>query len=115
MRLLRLAVVLFAFGAFGACGGDDGGDGGTIDAPSTPPIDAPGAKLCTGATYDPCTANTQCMSNNCHLYAAQNLQVCVSTCTPGNNSTCPVDKSGANGMCNNMGICRPAMANDCTR
>ena len=98
--------------AFSSCSGDDGGTNPPIDAPS---IDAPVGQACTGAAYDPCTANTQCMSNNCHLYQQQNLQVCVPTCTPGNNSTCPVDKTGVNGVCNNMGICKPAAANDCTR
>ncbi len=78
-------------------------------------IDAPAGNLCTGKAYDPCTAATQCMSNTCHLFMAQNLQVCVTTCTPGNNATCPVDKTGVNGVCNNMGICKPAAANDCTR
>jgi len=99
--------------AFSGCSGSDGGG-------TPPPIDAsidapPAGKACTGAAYDPCTVATQCMSNNCHLYQQQNLQVCVPTCTPGNNSTCPVDKTGVNGVCNNMGICKPAVANDCTR
>ena len=69
----------------------------------------------TRGAYEPCTTNTQCMSNVCHFFRAQSLQVCVTTCTPGNNATCPVDKSGVNGVCNNMGICKPAAANDCTR
>lgn len=70
---------------------------------------------CTGAVYDPCTTNTQCTSMNCHFYMQSNFTVCVQTCTPGNNSTCPVDSSGTNGTCNNMGICKPAAPNNCTR
>lgn len=113
MRILSLVAVLFALGA---CS-DDGGSEPPADAPASIDvmIDGPGGATCTGASYDPCTAATQCMSNNCHLFQQQSLQVCVPTCTPGDNSTCPVDKTGANGMCNNMGICRPAAANDCTR
>lgn len=119
MRLLRLAAILLAFSGCSGGGGDDDGDGGgdepqvLIDAPKL--IDAPASNVCTGKDFDPCTANTQCMSGNCHLFMAQNLQICTVTCTPGNNATCPKDKTGANGTCNNMGICRPAAANDCTR
>lgn len=74
-----------------------------------------GGAACTGAAYDPCTTNDECSSGNCHFYRMSNLTVCVSTCTPGDDSTCPVDSSGANGTCNNMGICKPAMPNSCTR
>lgn len=70
---------------------------------------------CTGAVFDPCTDNTQCMSGICHLYMMANIQVCTTACTAGNNSTCPLDSTGANGTCNNMGICKPAKANPCTR
>src|SRR5262245_4247215 len=85
---------------------------------TTPPVDGAPAvdtpsnlPACTGAAYDPCTDNTQCMSNNCHLFMQSQFQVCVTACTPGDNTTCPVDKTGANGVCNNMGICKPAGAN----
>jgi hypothetical protein len=88
------------------------------DAPAL--ADAPGdgagsGSACTGAVYDPCTDNTQCMSMNCHFYMMSNIQVCTTACTPGNNSTCPVDSTGANGFCNMMGNCKPAAANHCTR
>jgi len=116
MRILQIAVALIALAS---CSDKKDPDPAVdaapeIDAPGQP-IDAPSGNACTGAVYDPCTDNTQCTSNNCHLYAAQSLQVCVTTCTPGNNATCPLDKTGVNGMCNNMGICRPAAANNCTR
>lgn len=114
MWLLRIAAVLLLVG-----GCSDKKDPPSVDAPvsidAPSQIDAPSGNACTGAVYDPCTDNTQCMSGNCHLYSAQLIQVCVTTCTPGNNATCPVDKTGVNGICNNMGICRPAAANDCTR
>src|SRR5262245_47234558 len=94
---------------FAACKGD-----------TPPPVDAPRDSMgsgaaSTGAAYEPCTTNDQCMSMNCHFYMQSNFTVCVTTCTPGNNSTCPVDSSGTNGVCNNMGICKPAMPNNCTR
>src|SRR5579871_221179 len=76
--------------------------------------DTASARTCTGAAYDPCTQNTQCTSMNCHLYNASMLQVCTQSCTPGDNTTCPVDATGANGFCNNMGNCKPAKANSCT-
>jgi hypothetical protein len=64
---------------------------------------------CTGALYDPCTDNTQCMSQNCKLFGGAGLEVCTVTCTPGDNTPC-----GA-GTCNNMGICKPNAANACSR
>jgi len=119
MGMFRTAAVLLLF-VLGACS-DDKKDpdppavDAAIDAPMQQ-IDAPpSGNVCTGAAYDPCTTNAQCMSNNCHLYQQQSLQVCVTTCTPGDNTTCPVDKTGARGVCNQMAICKPAVANDCTR
>ena len=82
-----------------------------VDAPK----DSPSGGPCTGAAYDPCTTNDQCMSMNCHFYMQSNFTVCVTTCTAGDNSTCPVDATGAHGVCNTMGICKPAMPNNCTR
>ena len=64
---------------------------------------------CTGALYDPCTDNTQCMSGNCKAFGGAGIQVCTVTCTPGDNTPC-----GA-GTCNNMGICKPNAANSCSR
>jgi hypothetical protein len=79
--------------------------------------DAPMAdsmRTCTGAAYDPCTTATQCTSMNCHDYKGSMLQVCTEACTPGDSSTCPIDNTGSNGFCNNMGTCKPAAANSCT-
>ena len=109
MRMLQLAAILLALDA---C--DKNAPPDPADAPPSG-IDAPAGATCTGAAYDPCTDNTQCMSGNCHLFAQQALQVCVTSCTPGDNSTCPLDKTGINGVCNNMSICKPAAANACTR
>jgi hypothetical protein len=70
-------------------------------------------RTCTGAVYDPCATNDQCMSMNCHFYNQSALTICTTTCTPLDNSTCPVDSTGAHGTCNNMGNCKPAAANNC--
>jgi len=77
--------------------------------------DGGGSDQCTGSAYDPCTDNSQCMSMQCHDYRGAGIEVCTVSCTPGDNSTCPVDSTGANGDCNSMGNCKPAKANSCTR
>jgi hypothetical protein len=64
---------------------------------------------CTGALYDPCTDNTQCQSASCKAFNGLGVEVCTTTCTPGDDTPC-----GA-GTCNNMGICKPPAANACTR
>lgn len=102
MRRLALLFVL----AVGC--GDDGGST-PIDAAM---IDSPPGNACTGAIYDPCTTATQCLSNNCKLFAGDNLMVCTQTCTPG--TACPMAGSTAV-TCNNMGLCKPPAANACTR
>jgi len=108
MRRFSFLLLVIWFGC------DDGG--------TTPPADAAtpdgattgdAAAACTGAAYDPCTDNAQCMSNNCRMFNGANLQVCTQTCTPGSNE-CPM-QNGQPVPCNNMGICRPAAANVCTR
>jgi hypothetical protein len=101
MRIFQLVALALLV----ACGGDD--DDTSIDAPTNLPA-------CTNAVFDPCTDNAQCTSNNCKLFNGD-FQVCTQTCTPGDNTTCPVDKSGANGNCNNMGICKPSAPNACMR
>ncbi len=81
-------------------------------------IDGAGSgPLCAGSAYDPCTDPSQCPTTamSCHLFMGSGFQVCTPACTPGNNSTCPVDSTGSNGFCNNMGICKPAAANNCHR
>ena len=74
-----------------------------------------GSNTCAGSAFDTCTTNDQCMSMNCHLYNGAGLQVCTQACTPLDNTTCPLDATGVNGICNMMGNCKPAKANDCTR
>lgn len=98
MNKLALALVL----AVAACGGND----------STPAMpDAPSGPACTKALYDNCVNNTDCNSGNCHFYQQSNFTVCTQACSASN--PCPADSSGVAGTCNNMGICKPAVANNC--
>jgi hypothetical protein len=103
MRTLFLVLML------AACG-DDGGSAPPADMSTT--VDMPGGNACTGAVYDPCTMNSQCVSQNCRMFNQDNIQVCTQTCTPG--GACPM--AGATPVtCNNMGVCKPPAANNCTR
>ena len=104
MHVMRKLALIFLF----ACSSSDGDPKPMGDAA----IDAPPGVACTGAVYDPCTANTQCTSMNCRLFMQDNLQICTQTCTPG--TACPMAGSTAV-MCNNSGFCKPPAANNCTR
>jgi hypothetical protein len=104
-----LAAVIASFALAAAC---SGGTTVHVDAKADGMGSGP---PCTGAVYDPCTDPSQCMSGNCHFYMGNGFTVCTAACTPGMNSTCPVDATGSNGFCNNMGICKPAMPNNCSR
>ena len=90
------------------CSSDDG----TTTPPVDGAIDTPAGAVCTGAIYDPCTSNAQCMSGNCKLFMGDNLQVCTQTCGAG--TACPMAGSTAV-TCNNMMVCKPPAANNCTR
>jgi hypothetical protein len=105
---MRVAIILstFSFAVIVACSGNDVH---MVDSGSS------GSNTCAGSAFDPCTSNDQCMSMNCHLYNGAGLQVCTQACTPFDNTTCPVDATGVNGICNMMGNCKPAKANDCAR
>ena len=104
---LRCVLAVLVVAMLGACPKDDPAPATTPDAAFTGP--------CTNAVYDPCTTNDQCMSQNCKFFMQDNITVCTTTCTPLDNSTCPVDASGVHGECNQKGICKPAVANNCTR
>jgi hypothetical protein len=103
MRLVRVALVI----ALAACSSKSAP--ATVDAS----IDAPAGPACTGATYDPCTDNTQCASAQCHMYNGAALQVCTVAC--GATATCPNDAAGLAVGCNMMGNCKPSVANNCHR
>jgi hypothetical protein len=119
MKALLVALVFAA----GCTVGDSSSGGGVPTAGPTAPDAATatgsgdgsgsgsGSNLpaCTGALYDPCTDASQCMSGNCKAFGGAGIEVCTTTCTPGDNTPC-----GA-GTCNNMGICKPDAANACSR
>ena len=101
MKTFALALVIALVG----CGGDDGDP--------TPTIDAPAGNACTGALYDPCTDNSQCMSGNCRMFNNTGIQVCTQDCS---SMACPA-QGGTAVMCSTgqNTVCRPTMANACTR
>ncbi len=100
-------------GGGGGSGDGTGGGGGSGSGMAT--VDGGGAALaCTGAVYDPCTDPAQCGSGLCQAYEQQGIQVCTQACTPGDPTTCP-QQNGQPATCNNMGLCKPPAANDCTR
>jgi hypothetical protein len=103
----RIAIMTVLFTA--ACGQ---GAGGT-DEPT--PDAALFGVLCTNAAFDPCTANDQCSTGECHLFRNDGIQACTIACTPFDDTTCPMDVTGAHGTCNMKGICKPAEANHCDR
>ncbi len=131
VTLARMKHTLLACLAIGfmACGGDDSTDAtdvppsdsaidsasaidgpATADAPATP--DAPSGTACTGALYDPCTVGSQCTSGMCKAFGSSGFTVCTQACSP--STPCPTT-NGIAATCNNMGICKPASANTCTR
>jgi hypothetical protein len=91
-----------------------------VEAPPPPTaIDAPDGELdgatlpaCTGAAYDPCTDNTQCMSQNCRVFNSDGIQICTATCDAAN--PCP-DFNGAPVACNMNNRCNPRGMNACMR
>ena len=98
MRIQRLVMLA----ALAAC--DNGGTGsGLPDANLNLP-------MCTGQPYDSCNTNAECMSNNCHLFASDAIQVCTQACSA--TTPCPT-LNGAAATCNNKGICKPPGANAC--
>ena len=71
----------------------------------------PAAPLCTRAVYDNCNDNSDCSSSNCHQYDDARIRVCTQECSDAN--PCPNDAAGNAAKCNNMGICKPTVANAC--
>ncbi len=95
-------------------GSNTGSNGNNSGSGSGSNTGSGSGNACTGALYDPCTDASQCMSGKCQAFAQAGIQVCTQTCTAGNNATCPA-QNGQPAQCNNMGICKPAAANACTR
>jgi hypothetical protein len=103
--------LLFAV-VIAACGGNtpdntpdspgSGGSGGSASAicnnmgickPSAPNECSLGSAgsgpACTGKVYDYCNSGSDCADGMCHLFQASGFSVCTTTCTAGDNSTCP--------------------------
>ena len=108
MRILVLGLFLVACG-----GGSDPAP--AVDAPDQPvdaAIDAAALPACTGAAYEMCTDNAQCLSGNCRLFMGQGIQICTQSCDAQN--PCP-DFNGQPVPCNMMGRCDPRMQIMCMR
>lgn len=79
----------------------------------------PAGRMCTKATYDPCTTEHDCTTGACHYFADNDLMVCTTHCLPGNSQgECPVDASGTKGTCMSIvgtdsGLCEPSAPNVC--
>ncbi|MDQ3365904.1 MAG: hypothetical protein M3680_10795 [Myxococcota bacterium] len=118
--LLALCALTLAGGLAGCTSGEE--DPPATDASTTSDgapgtdagVDATAVMACTNALYDPCTTNAQCTSASCRVFSGSALQICTQACTPGDNSTCP-QQAGTVVQCNNMGVCKPAAPNNCTR
>ena len=104
--MIARTIVIAAALALAACGGST-----TPGSPDATPA-GPDAPMCTGATYDPCTDASQCMSGMCHLYMGSALEVCTVTCSASN--PCP-DYDGVAVGCNQNGNCKPPAALACAR
>jgi len=89
LRLSLLSVVL------AACAGDSSG-------PAT----------CTGLAYDSCLEEHDCQSQICRGFNDLDVIICTTTCTVGDNSTCP-KQGNAEVECTAAGVCKPTMANTC--
>ena len=104
---MKLLSLVFACGLLAACGGDDGGS--VIDAPASDGASA----ACTGALYDRCTDNNQCMSGNCRMFNDLGAMMCTEACTPG-GAACPMQDGMAVTCSMNSMVCRPVVASTCT-
>jgi len=61
---MRITTIAFVLGLWG-CGGD-----------KPPEVDAdPNGPRSTGAVFDVCATEHDCMSGNCHVFATQGFQV----------------------------------------
>jgi hypothetical protein len=72
------------------------------------------ANFCKGSAYDPCNDEHSCPLvpiPMCQPVGSAMLIVCTEACTTG-GSACPVDKTGAPGMCIND-VCVPAEKANC--
>jgi len=84
MRIACLLLVLLS-----ACSGDE------VDH---------GTATCTGAAYDTCRTEHDCLSNECRG------DICTQACS--DSTPCP-QLDGVDVACNAANLCEPAMSNGC--
>ena len=115
MRCLVLATLLLAACNSGDDGPSDEVADETTDADTTD-VDADGTPVtCSGALYEECVMNEDCMSGICRAYNALGFSACTTACTPGDDSTCPAHPQGAAVTCNRtQAQCRPEALAACT-
>jgi hypothetical protein len=88
-RTLLVAIVTIA-----GCAGDE--------------TDTGGIPLCTGAAYDTCSNEHECMSQDCRVVGT--VQSCTQSCSA--SMPCP-DLDGEPVTCNAGGLCEPTAARAC--
>ena len=67
--------------------------------------------VCTGALYENCNSEHDCMSNDCHTFAPEGFNACVQACSA--TVPCP-DSNGVAVTCDVAGgYCKPAAKVDC--
>lgn len=109
MKIYGLILVLVV-----ACSGGDGPPQ-QIDAAEQnidAAVDAASLPACTGATYEMCTDNAQCTSQQCRVFMQDGIQICTQNCDAQN--PCP-DFNGNPVLCNMMGRCKSPGQTMCTR
>ncbi len=88
------SAMLAAIVILGACAGDE--------------TDQGGLPLCTGAAYDSCANEHECMSGDCRVVGS--AQMCTQLCDA--SQPCP-DLNGEPVTCNAGGLCEPSSAREC--
>src|SRR5512140_390153 len=67
--------------------------------------------VCTGALYDDCGSEHDCMTNDCHTFTQEGFNACVQQCSA--TLPCP-DQNGTAVPCDTaLGVCKPAAHNMC--
>jgi len=70
--------------------------------------DPGGVPFCTGAVYDTCTNEHECISMDCRVVGS--VEVCTQSCST--TVPCP-DFNGEPVTCNAGGLCEPTVAREC--
>ncbi len=73
--------------------------------------DAGKGAVCTGALYDNCNSEHDCMSNDCRTYAVEGFNVCTQPCSA--TMACPAHEGAAVTCDTAAGVCKPAAPTTC--